>query len=119
MLVISRRKGQCITIGDDIQIVVTAVHKGGIKLGIVAPRGVTVLRGEVRDAISAANREAALSSIEHATALVDTTPGVTPTSLSVSKLALGRQSDDRTPSESKGVSPVPSHAPSGTKPVPS
>lgn len=59
MLVISRRKGQRVMIGEDIEIVVTEVHRSGVKLGIRAPRGLTVLRGEVRESIELANRQAA------------------------------------------------------------
>jgi carbon storage regulator len=59
MLVISRRKGQSIAIGDDIELVVTELHRSSVKLGIRAPRGLAVLRGEVRESIEAANREAA------------------------------------------------------------
>ena len=66
MLVISRRKGQRITIGEDVEIVITALHKSSVKLGINAPRGYAVLRGEVRDSIEAANREAANTSLDAA-----------------------------------------------------
>jgi len=45
MLVLSRRKGQRIIIGD-IEIVVTAVHRSSVKLGITAPRRLSILRGE-------------------------------------------------------------------------
>lgn len=64
MLVISRRKGQRVTIGDEIELVVTEVHRSSVKLGIRAPRGLTVLRGEVRDSVEAANRDAASTSLE-------------------------------------------------------
>lgn len=66
MLVISRRKGQRVSIGDEIELVVTEVHRSSVKLGIVAPRGLTVLRGEVRDSIEEANRSAASSSMDAA-----------------------------------------------------
>jgi carbon storage regulator len=59
MLVISRRKGQRIAIGDEIELVVTELHRSSVKLGIRAPRGYAVLRGEVRDSIEEANRDAA------------------------------------------------------------
>lgn len=74
MLVISRRKGQRVSIGDEIELVVTEVHRSSVKIGIVAPRGLTVLRGEVRDSIEEANRSAASSSID-ATAAVLPAPG--------------------------------------------
>jgi carbon storage regulator len=63
MLVISRRKGQRISIGDEIELVITEVHRSSVKLGIRAPRGLTVLRGEIRDSIEEANRSAAQSSV--------------------------------------------------------
>jgi carbon storage regulator len=101
MLVISRRKGQRITIGDDIEIVVTAVHKNGVKLGIAAPRDFTVLRGEVRDAIFSANLEATKSSIAQAEAIAGSAPAtVTKTSLPTAKLGLKRQPADAQSSQS-------------------
>lgn len=65
MLVISRRKGQRITIGDDIDIMITELHRSSVKLGITAPYGYVVLRGEIRDSIERANREAAQSALEN------------------------------------------------------
>ncbi|MEY4551367.1 MAG: Global regulator protein family, partial [Pseudomonadota bacterium] len=44
MLVISRRKGQRVAIGEEIELVITEVHRSSVKLGIRAPRGLTVLR---------------------------------------------------------------------------
>jgi carbon storage regulator len=59
MLIIARRKGQRVVIGQDIEIVVTEVTRGSVKLGIVAPARTTILRGELHDAVQAANIEAA------------------------------------------------------------
>jgi carbon storage regulator len=64
MLVISRRKGQRVTIGDEIELVITELHKSHVKVGITAPRGFTVLRGEVHDSIKTANRAAAESELD-------------------------------------------------------
>jgi carbon storage regulator len=72
MLVISRRKGQRVSIGDDIELVVTEVHRSSVKLGIRAPRGLTVLRGEVHDSIEEANRAAASTSVD---GIVEPPPG--------------------------------------------
>jgi len=47
MLVISRRKGQSFLIGDDIEVVVTAVHRSSVKLAVRAPKHLTVLRAEI------------------------------------------------------------------------
>ena len=63
MLVIARRKGESIVIGDDVEIVVTEVTRTTVKLAISAPRGRRVLRGEVHRSIGAANRSAAQSNL--------------------------------------------------------
>lgn len=63
MLIITRHKGQRIVIGGDVEIVVTEISRSGVKLGVVAPSSLTILRGEVHDAVERANREAALSQI--------------------------------------------------------
>lgn len=48
MLVLSRRVGESIRIGDDIEISIVEIRDGTtIKLGISAPRDVTVLRSEL------------------------------------------------------------------------
>jgi carbon storage regulator len=70
MLIITRHKGQRITIGHDVEIVVTEISRSGVKLGIVAPSSLTILRAEVRDAVERANRAAALSEIADPDALL-------------------------------------------------
>ena len=47
MLVLSRKHGETIRIGTDIEIVVTQVGSGRVKIGIVAPPEVPVLRSEI------------------------------------------------------------------------
>ncbi len=61
MLIVSRRKGQRIVLGNDIEIVITDITRSGVKIGIVAPSSLTILRGEVKD-VAEANREALESS---------------------------------------------------------
>jgi carbon storage regulator len=63
MLIIARRKGQRILLGDDVEVVVTELSKGVVKLGIVAPTTLTILRGETKD-IADANRAAAGSTLD-------------------------------------------------------
>jgi carbon storage regulator len=48
MLVIRRRAGESIQVGDDIEIQILEVGPTRVKLGIVAPQHVTVLRGELK-----------------------------------------------------------------------
>ena len=63
MLVLSRKKGETIVIGDDIEIVVLETDGEQIKIGIKAPRDVQVYRQEVYLAIKQSNQDAAKSEI--------------------------------------------------------
>jgi carbon storage regulator len=47
MLVLTRRPGESIRIGDDIELHVVAAGTGKVRLGVVAPRSVRVDRREV------------------------------------------------------------------------
>lgn len=47
MLVLSRKKEEAIRIGDDITIKVIAVKGGGVRLGIEAPRDISIVRSEL------------------------------------------------------------------------
>lgn len=49
MLVLSRRVGEEIVINDNIRVTVVAVKGDRVRLGIVAPRDVTVDRSEVHE----------------------------------------------------------------------
>ena len=49
MLVLSRNTEQTIMIGDDIEVKVVDIRGGKVKLGITAPRNVSVHRREVYD----------------------------------------------------------------------
>lgn len=64
MLIVSRRKGQRIVIGHDIEVVVTEISRSSVKIGIQAPTEHTILRGEVHEAIEHANREAAEAALD-------------------------------------------------------
>jgi carbon storage regulator len=48
MLVIRRRAGESILVGDDVEIQILDVSPTRVKLGIVAPQNVTILRSEVK-----------------------------------------------------------------------
>jgi carbon storage regulator len=58
MLVIRRRVGESLLIGDDIEVEILGLTQGQVKLGIRAPKTVPILRKEVRLAEDQ-NREAA------------------------------------------------------------
>lgn len=57
MLVLSRRKGQKIRIGENIVVTVIELTKGQVKLGIEAPSNVSVHRQEVHERIQAAAQQ--------------------------------------------------------------
>ena len=47
MLVLSRKPLQSITIGSDIKITIVKVERNQVRIGIEAPRTVTILRDEL------------------------------------------------------------------------
>ncbi len=59
MLIIRRRRGESIVIGEDIEIEILETTPTQVKLGISAPKDVTVLRSEIR-VTRDANRAASL-----------------------------------------------------------
>ncbi|KQY45924.1 carbon storage regulator CsrA [Cellulomonas sp. Root137] len=69
MLVLSRRVGERLVIGDDIVVTVIEVRSDGVRIGIDAPRHVRVHRAEVLDALTAANVDAVAADDRTAAAL--------------------------------------------------
>ena len=64
MLVLSRKVGETIWIGDDVELVITEVKGEYVKVGVRAPRTIDIIRGELRTDISDANKEAVVKSID-------------------------------------------------------
>ncbi len=64
MLVLTRKVDESIIIGDDVKIIVVEVRADQVKIGIDAPRSITVHREEVYREIQAENRRAALAQRE-------------------------------------------------------
>jgi len=61
MLVLSRKTNESIIIGENIEILIVEIKGDQVKLGINAPKDVTLYRGEIYDAIQKENKEAANS----------------------------------------------------------
>lgn len=59
MLVLTRRLGETIVIGDDIVIKIVDIHGKQIRVGIEAPSEVSVYRGEIYERIMVENKAAA------------------------------------------------------------
>jgi len=61
MLVLKRKNGEAIQIGDDIELTILAIEGDQVKIGIRAPRQVDIHRKEVYLAIQEENTEASRS----------------------------------------------------------
>lgn len=57
MLALSRKQGESIMIGGDIEITVLEAKGDQIKLGISAPKSIPIYRKEIYNEIQEANRE--------------------------------------------------------------
>lgn len=57
MLVLSRKKNESIVIDDNISVVVIEIRGDKVRLGIEAPKNVTVHRKEIFDSIQTAELE--------------------------------------------------------------
>ncbi len=68
MLVLTRKPGESLRIGDRVKIRVVALASGHVRLAIEAPDDVAIYREEVYERIEAANREAAKAPSELVTA---------------------------------------------------
>lgn len=64
MLVLSRRVGESVVIGDNVTITVLEVRGDVVRVGIDAPRSVAVNRAELLQELESSNRDAASPSEE-------------------------------------------------------
>jgi len=58
MLIITRKKGESLMIGDDIEIIISKIDDGSVKIGIKAPRDIEILRKELYEEVEQENKEA-------------------------------------------------------------
>ncbi len=64
MLLITRRAGERIVLGDDIIIEVIEISGTQVRVGVHAPRSVPIYREEIWEAVKAENRAAAEASMD-------------------------------------------------------
>ncbi|SFQ02766.1 carbon storage regulator CsrA [Caldicoprobacter faecalis] len=62
MLVLTRKPGQSILIGDNIEVKIIDVQGDQVRIGINAPKDISILRKELMDEVRQANREAVVDS---------------------------------------------------------
>ncbi len=72
MLVFTRKSGQKIRIGEEIEVTILEIRKGSVKIGIKAPKGLTIHREEVYQKIIQENILAAQSAFNSKAQFDDT-----------------------------------------------
>ena len=65
MLILTRKLGEMIRIGDDVTVRVVEVRGNQIRLGVEAPPQVRIYREEIYKAIRQQNEQAAVSGISN------------------------------------------------------
>lgn len=58
MLIITRKKGESFMIGDNIEIIINKIEDGSVKIGINAPKDISILRKELYEQVEIENKEA-------------------------------------------------------------
>ncbi|MDK2867133.1 MAG: carbon storage regulator [Clostridiales bacterium] len=58
MLILTRKKNESIIINNNIEIQIISIEEGKVKIGINAPKEVTIHRSEIFDKIMESNKEA-------------------------------------------------------------
>lgn len=71
MLILTRKLGESVTIGDDIKIIILGVRGRQVRLGIIAPQKVTIHREEIYSKIQEENKRAVNSDTQAIQDLVD------------------------------------------------
>lgn len=71
MLVLSRRVGESVVIGDSVTVTVLDIRGDLVRIGIDAPRSVSVNRSELLEELESSNRAAASPADETVSALTE------------------------------------------------
>jgi len=75
MLILTRRPGERVVIGDNILVTVMGVSGHTVRLGIEAPEGISIYREEIWLAVEEENRAAAAAAAEDLPATSASKPG--------------------------------------------
>ena len=64
MLVLARKTDESIVIGENIVVKVISVENGVVKLGIDAPKEVSIIRNELIEEVKESNKAASLTQVD-------------------------------------------------------
>jgi len=64
MLILTRKVGESIVVGDEIEVFLTEVNRHSARIGISAPKELPVYRKEVFERIKEENKEAATAAFD-------------------------------------------------------
>jgi len=92
MLILTRRPGERVVIGDEILVTVMAVSGHTVRLGIEAPQGIQIYREEIWLAVMEENRAAAA-------AAADALPSIPPAETPPQGAAPGGESAGESPAQ--------------------
>ena len=71
MLILTRRPGESILIGDDIEVTITSIDQNKVRVGIKSPAQIPIYREELYRRIQKENRAAALIGKDEFESLLD------------------------------------------------
>jgi carbon storage regulator len=63
MLVLTRKVGEAICIGDDVELVISDISKNTVRIGVRAPKNMPIYRKEIYERILLENREASTANV--------------------------------------------------------
>jgi len=61
MLVLSRKEKESLLIGDNIEIIIQSIDKDSVKIAIVAPKDVKIMRKELVEQVTLENQQAIIT----------------------------------------------------------